>query len=514
MTRVRSNALAMAGTFLVQAGFVFIQIKILTRLLTPAEFGLFSSVFALGALLGSLCELGFSVVLVRYGPKFEAEGRPEAVTRLLHTAVFLWAVTGALLGGLLLLTAGPLTQAIGKPGVTAALLGLGFFSVMSFSLRGFTSAAFQGRRRMTPALVIELVYMAGLTLSYIVLGERLSVAAVFWSFLGLGVVVGVGGLIAFSRSEARGAGGFHPLEGLPLLGEIRSFWGGALVTTALAIAFENADRLVLAALMPFESVAAYHLAGRLNFFTRKILFVPQQVAKPELAWKWETGAVEPLRADLRLFAKLEWTLGVLLGVMLVLGGRAVIVMASDARYLAAEPVVVAMAGALPLLCLQAPLTTFLRASGFIWISVRSETIWLATALLSGLLLLPRWGIGGFALGQMFAAALSLLYTVASLRKKGLPCPSLKFLIAHVSAGVALWAAAVAFTRWRPIASFGWAVVACVAFGIFMNVILARFRYLSAAEETRLYALLGTGRWSRAGRAILGWPRPGNQGIHG
>ena len=35
MTRIRSNTIAMGGTFVVQAVFVFLQIKILTHWMTP-----------------------------------------------------------------------------------------------------------------------------------------------------------------------------------------------------------------------------------------------------------------------------------------------------------------------------------------------------------------------------------------------------------------------------------------------------------------------------------------------
>jgi O-antigen/teichoic acid export membrane protein len=515
MTRVRSNALAMVGTFLIQGGFVFLQVKLLTHWLTPAEFGLYSSIFALGALLGSLAELGFSVVLVRYGAKFDAENRLGALRRLLHVAIGLWAVTGLLLGGLLFLLAGPVAEALRRPEVTAGLLVLGFFSVLSFSFRSFSSAAFQGERRMSPALLIELVYMAGVTATYVVLGDRLSVVSVFWTFLGWGVVVGLGGLLAFDLMAARDRSfdtGTVAVRGL--LSEIRSFWGGALVTTALAIAFENADRIVLAALLPFEAVAVYHLAGRINLFTRKILFIPQQVTKPELAFKWERGAVEPLRQDLLLFSKLEWAVGVLLGVLVVIGARPGILLASDARYLSAEPVLVAMAGALPILSLAAPLTTFLRASGRIWISVRSDTIWLLSSLALGILFLRFWGVPGFAMGQMFAAMLALLYTVWSLRRNGYPCPSLRFLFAHGAGAVLLWGAAVGITRWKPVTSLPAAILAGSVFVVLLNAALARFHYLTPAEESRLFALLGSGPLSRIGRLLLAWPRVGSQGAHG
>jgi O-antigen/teichoic acid export membrane protein len=501
VTRVRSNTLAMAGTFLVQACFVFLQIKILTHWLTPGQFGLFASVYALGALLGSVAELGFSVVLVRYGAKFDAEGRLAALADLLKLAILLWLGAGLVIGLLLVLSAGPLAPRLGRPGVTAALLGLGFFAVLSFALRAFASAAFQGRRRMMPALGLDVCYMVGLTVLFLVFRERLSAAAVFWCFLGWSVAVGVGGVTLFLR----GAGG-SLRRGLRLVPEIRAYWGGAMATTIVAIALENADRLVLAMMLPFEAVASWHVAARISLFARKILFVPQQVAKPELAFKWEQGAADRVRADLALFSKLEWVLGLLIAVPVVLGARSGIVLASDARYLAAEPALVALAGALPILCLQAPLTTFLRASGHIWISVTGEFIWLLAFLVAGAALLPVAGLGGFALGQMIAATLTLLYTVWSLRRKGLPRPDLRFLAAHGLLAVALWGAAALLVRARPIDNVAVALAASLLFGLLLNAVLVWIRYFTPAEEARLLGLLGSGSWSRLGRALFAWPR--------
>lgn len=507
MTRVRSNTLAMAGTFVVQAVFVLLQIKILTHWLTPGEFGLFASVFALGVLLGSLADLGFSVVLVRYGAKFDAEGRPTALADLLRLGLALWLAAGLAIGLLLYLSAGPLAARIGRPGVTAGLLCLGFFAALSFSLRAFASAAFQGRRRMMPALGLEISYMVGLTALFLFFREKLSAAAVFWCFLGWSATVGAGGILVFFRE-----GGGSLRRGLKLVPEIRSFWGGSLATAVVAIALENADRLVLAALLPFESVASWHVAARISLFTRKILFVPQQVAKPELAFKWERGAADPVRQDLALFSRLEWVLGLLLAVPVVLGARAGIVLASDARYLAAEPALVVLAGALPILCLQAPLTTFLRASGHIWVSVTGESIWLLAFLGAGTALLPRWGLGGFALGQMIAATLTLLYTVWSLRRKGLPCPGAGFLAAHGLLSVALWGAAAILVRFRPITTLAGALAASLAFALLLNAALVWLRYFTPAEEERLLGLLGSGPWSRVGRALFAWPRF-QRGVH-
>jgi O-antigen/teichoic acid export membrane protein len=499
----------MAGSFLTQAVFVFLQIKILTHWLDPAEYGLFSAVFAFGALLSSFAELGFSVVLTRYGAKFDAEGRPEDLAGLLKLAVGLWMLAGGLISVALWLSRGAVAAALGRPGITPELLALGFVAVLTFSSRAFASAAFQGRRRMLPALALDGLYMVGITLGYLLFRNQLSASRVLWILLAWSSICGAGGLLLFlGQDKATGVAGRAGTSFSGILSEVRVFWGGAFATTVLAIALESADRLVLAALLPFEMVAAYHVAGRIHLFVRKVLYIPQQVAKPELAFKWERGAAFEMARDLGLFSKLEWALGVAVAVPIVLLAPVGIVLASNRQYLSAVPALVALAGSLPVLCLQAPLTTFLRATDHIWVSVTGEAIWLGASLLFGLALLPAAGLGGFASGQIVAAVLTLLYTAWSLRKRGLPRPTSRFLMSHGLVALLLWGLAALWTLAAPIESLAKAIVSSLSFIVLLNVVLVRFHYFSPQEEERLLSFLGTGGWSRVGRFLLTWPRRG------
>jgi hypothetical protein len=115
---------------------------------------------------------------------------------------------------------------------------------------------------------------------------------------------------------------------------------------------------------------------------------------------------------------------------------------------------------------------------------------------------------------MFAAALALLYSVRSLRRLGFPCPSLRFILGHGAGALILWGAAVLLTRWQPVDSVPLALFLGLLFLVLLNAALARFHYLTPAEEQRLMALLGSGRWSRIGKALLAWPRVFGQGAHG
>lgn len=530
MTRIRTNALAMGGTFLVQALFVFLQVKLLTRYLPPAEFGLYSSVFALGALLAGFAELGFSVVLPRYGAKYEAERRPAAFPKLVGAAVGLWFVAGGLLSMVLWLLALPAGPGTAPGQVPPGLLLLGLAASLTFALRAFASAAFQGLRRMAPALVIEILYMAGLTTWFLVLGPRLDPSSVFLGFLLFGLAAGGGGLVLFfalaRRGIGRGASGSSAHDGArdaspsapdaspgemsrsvgstrDLLREIGPFWLGAFLTTVVAIALESADRLLLATLVPLEMVAAWHVAGRISLFLRKILFVPQQVAGPELAYQWERGARDVLVDDLRLFTRIEWLVGVLLAVGTALAARPAVLLVSDARYLEAVPALMALAGALPILALQAPLTTFLRSAGRIGLTVSAELVWLVGSLLLGALLLPRFGLAGFGAGSVVAALLALLYTLAALSRRSLPGPGSGFVLRLLLFGVGAWALA-AFLAARlpalsPVPALG---VACVVTAL-LGFALLRGGLFPRKERARLAGLLGAGLPAGIVRGVLG-----------
>lgn len=508
MSRLRTNSLAMIGAFLAQAVFVFLQMKILTHWMPRAEFGLFSAVLASGALLAGLAELGFPVVLVRYGSKFEAEGRPDAVLGLVGLALRFWGAAVVAVGGLLAGAAAlHLLPGLDRPGVTPGLVLLGFVAVASFSLRAIVMTAFQGIRRMLPVMGMDLVYGVVVTGLFLAFRERLDAARVFGCLLCASALVGLAGLGWFFRVYHATPGAARP-GARALMGEIRGFWGGAFITGLVALALENGDRLTIAALAPFTVVAVYHVAGRIGLFARKILFIPQQVAHPELTFKWEQGQVEGVRADLTLFAKLEWALGLLVCVGVVLGARVGVRLASTGEYEGAVPALIALAGSLPILCLGAPLTTFLRASGRIWVSVTAELVWLGGYLVTGALLYPRFGLAGFASGQIFAAGVALLYTVAALKRLRLPCPPLGFLAAHGVGALVVWAGAAALVRAHPVASLPVALAGTLAFALVLNVALAWARYLTSAEEARLLGFLGGGTWARAGHWLLAWPRGG------
>jgi O-antigen/teichoic acid export membrane protein len=503
VTRVRSNFLAMGGTFLVQAFFVIVHVKLLTHWLTATEFGLYSSVFALGAVLASMAELGFGVVLPRYGATLEAAGRPRTYRRLVWTAVRLWAGSSVLLCGLVGLLGLLAVSPAGTGAISPGLLVLGLASALTFSLRSIASAAFQGLRRMGPAFTLEFAYMAGLTLWFIIFRESLDPARVFLGFLVLGFVMGVAGLIAFFRTAPRGSIDEPRESDRDVLRSIVPYWVGAFFTTMVAISVENADRLVLATLVPLSAVGAWHVAGRISLFLRKILFVFQQVAGPEFAWKWERGARQQLVGDLVLFMKVDWLLGVLIAMGVAILARFGVLFASNESYLEAVPALVAMAGSMTVVCLTAPLVTFLRAGGRFDITLAAEVIWLAGYLLIGSILLKPFGLFGFGLGGIVAALVALLYTLAALQRRTLPRPPTRLVATLLPTGLALWAGA-AWLGAQPFLA-DWPVAWAAALGLTggLGMTLLRGKFLSDGERARLTGLLGTGRAAGVGRWLLG-----------
>jgi O-antigen/teichoic acid export membrane protein len=355
---------------------------------------------------------------------------------------------------------------------------------------------------MGPAFTLEFAYMAGLTLWFIVFREVLDPARVFTGFLALGLVTGTAGLIAFFRVAPHGAIGEPRSSDRDVLRSIAPYWIGAFFTTVVAISVENADRLVLATLVPLSAVGAWHVAGRISLFLRKILYVFQQVAGPEFAWKWERGARQQLVGDLVLFMKVDWLLGVLIAMGVAILARFGVLFASNSGYLEAVPALVAMAGSMTVVCLTAPMTTFLRAGGRFDITLTAEVIWLAGYLLIGSLLLKPFGLFGFGLGGLVAALVALLYTLAALHRRTLPRPPMRLVATLLPVGLALWAGAAWLGAQPFLAEWPAAWAAAIGLTGGIGITLLRGKFLTDEERGRITGLLGSGRAAGIGRWLL------------
>ena len=511
MSRIRANTLALTTSFFVTAFLAFIQVKIVTNYLDKDSVGVWSALIAVGAVLTAFSQLGLPFVLVRYGAKFDAEGRLGRLQRLWWFSVIVHIPAMAAMVVLLLFAGPTLSRLLGEGEVDRWLLILGYLASASGSLRAFNNASFRGLRRMTALAVIEIAFAAMVTMAYFLLRDRLTVslvlvialvASVFWA------LVGTVHLLRIARPYVKATD--PEVLRAPVVPEIKAYWQGAAATGIFLVAIEQLDKPLLAGLVSFDQLAVFYVAARLALFARRLMYVPFQVMNPEITHKWESRRRNELRADMELFTKLALGLGLTLMVFLGVFARPLILLISTPEFLSGAPVLWVFLGVLPLICLHQPMVMFLRATGHVWHAFVGDSAWLLTYLGLGALLIRPLGLPGFVAGQIAASSLILVYNLAVFHRLDLPWPPVAFFIRRVVLGAVIWGLSVALGSLLP--DWSWPVLFGVmaAMAVIGNFILVRGRFLTPGEEQRAVTMLaGRGALGRGARFLLTWPRLGS-----
>ena len=504
--RLRTNTAALLASFVGTAVLVVLQFKIISLNMDQAAVGVWSMLFASGAMLGTLSELGLPVVLLRFGARFDAVGNPGRLKALLRFTWIMWATAFAVIVAAVYFSGESFGARYPEGGVSRNLLLLAYVALASGSMRALNNAAFKSLRTMIWIPILEVLFALLMTVSVFVLRHQLTISLLFVLFLAASVLVGAMGT-AVLLSKIRKLPGEHKQTG-SLVREIRAYWLGAALSGVFIIAMERLDKLAVGVLIGAAAVASYEAATRLAMFAKRMLGQPTQVLLPEITNKWETGRGQELLADIKLFIKLQVGLGLFLVIPMCVFAFALIRIISDEGYGDGAPAVWAFCLSIPILCLYHPLVTMLKATGHIWPAFASEALWVVIYLGVGGVLASKWGLTGLASGQVVASICMLLYTWYVFYRLRLPCPNWGFYARLSAMILALWIPAwiLGRTQGMQMSLFevgAWSVVICVV----LNALLVWGGFLNNLEQQRVISLL-------AGKGILGsiarfgfrWPK--------
>gem|GEM_PF-625576 len=507
MSRIRANTIALGVSFVGTALLAFLQVKILTNHLAPDRFGAWVTMVGVGALLGTLTELGLPQVIIRYGAKYDAEGRLARLRKLRSFALKVHVSAWAIMVTALVLSGPWIAHRFGHGEMSRWLVLLGYLAMASGTLRAINNGSFRSLRRMSFVAWLEVSFSLMVTFGYFIFRHELTVERVFLIFIGCSLLVGLTGILILrgilGRVEATG----EELRG-PIGPEVRGYWQGAAAAGIFLVAIEFFDKPLLAGLVSLQMVGIFGVASRLALFPRRMLYVPLQVLNPEITHKWEGGRRHELAEDIRLFLKLELGLGLLLIAPLALFARPLVLLVSSPDYLAATPVIWIFAGVIPLLCLHQPLVLFLRAVGHVWLAFAADASWLLIYLGLGACLVRPLGLVGFVAGQVVASVFVLSYTLLVFHRRGFPRPPTGFFLRRVLLALLVWGGSVAGGRSLDPATPIW-VLAALA-GTFLaaaNLLMVLGGFLNRADEDRTIAMLaGNGPAARLARFLFAWPR--------
>lgn len=387
-------------------GFVlnFIQLKILCSVMTPDILGKFFTVSSFGQILSGILLLGVPFLLVRFLPKFYAQGNQKNMSSLLTFSMVLYVIVSLAVYAFLYFFGSKLGMVVYKDIIISKYLAFGFlvFFVVTYFSIIFTT--FNGLRKMHYSAGLNLLYLSILTFLLFVFQKKLTIFLVLKIYV-LSVLPSIIIGVVLLRREFGSMQWFNR----KLFKEIASYWKYAIGIGFLFPLFFHLDKLTIAYFLTSNFVALFAVASKINLWARTILSIPLEALVPEISYSWEKDAKEVLGKGLGLVIKVLFLLGAALATTILIGGRNIILMLSTPEYLRMFLPLTILAFSLPLMSLYTPITTAMRATGKIVFYLISDITWIASYFILMVLFIQRFQLTGVAFAFLGATVITLIF---------------------------------------------------------------------------------------------------------
>lgn len=394
-----TNWLAFAATLLVG----FFLTPYLVRKLGDGPYGVWAFVESVLAYF-TLFDLGIAACVVRFVAHFHATGDREELNRLVSTSLALFLGLGSLLlivGAALLPVILPSLHESGIPSsevLAFALLMLGNLAV-TLPLSLFPSIL-DGLERFTLKSAIRIVVLAVRTLGTIVLMERRP------SLWDLGLLFTVCNLF---EHAAFAAVAFRSLPGLRFarrfvdratLQRVKGYSLHAFLAMVAGRTCVQSGTLIVGAFLGASPVTYFAIASRLVEFAKALLRTATNTLTPAVSAREAAGEIESIR---RLFLRgTRWVLYAILPVhlgLIVFGRPFLTIWLGDEMYAdRCYPTLVIISSTLTLVVAQSMASRILYGTGRLRVFARAALLEAIANVVLSLLLCPRFGLIGVAIG--------------------------------------------------------------------------------------------------------------------
>ncbi len=412
----RQSSVFFAGTiFTAATGYLF---KVyLARVLGAEALGIYALGMTIIGFLGIFNALGLPQSAVRFVATYCATGKMELLRGFLGRGLLLLLVSNILLGGAVLLI-GPWT-ALHLYHTNALQTYLGWFAFIMVlgALNTFLGQVLAGYKDVARRTVITNFIgspaMMVLTLGFVALGLGLRGYIVAQA---LGAVVVLALLAAavwrLTPVAARSfASGSPPLER-----EVMSFSAVILGTGLLEFLMAQADKILIGFYLGARDVGIYAVATALVTFVPILLQSVNQIFSPSIADLYARGQQELLG---RIFQTLtKWIFGLTVPLAAVMIWFASPLMQIFGRDFETGWLVLVI-GTLGQLvnCGVGSVGYLLLMSGNQRRLIRIEGVMAAVMVALNVLLIPRWGITGAAIGAAITNVIGNIWYLAAVRSK-------------------------------------------------------------------------------------------------
>ncbi len=399
----KRGALAAFAIRVVSAGIAFMSQVLLARWIGVHEFGIFTYVWVLATVVGTLCALGFSTSAIRFIPEYRSRGHFALTRGFLLTGrslSFMAGLTVTVAGMAFLLTHADAVDAQYRVPIAIGLLCLPAFALTDFQdgvgrAEGWIDLALGPPYIFRPLLILLFVAFI------VAIGwTRSAETAVQGAVIATWLTVVAQFVMQKQRMQTRVPDGERryrwPLwfkVSLPLL-----------LLEGFTLMMTNLDILLLNIFVSADHIALYFAAARTISLIGFVHFAITAVAMPQFTALAVAGDNKGIRQ--RLAQMRAWTLWPSLAgaAMLLILGKPLLWLFGPA-FTDAYPVMLVLAGGLLAMAAAGPVQGLLVVTGHqnVTAIVLAATVFINAAL--NLALIPYWGL----LGAAAATSLSLAF---------------------------------------------------------------------------------------------------------
>lgn len=407
-TLARQGSIAFSGDVMRRL-IGFATLAVITRLVSPAVYGLFVLALALINFVQAVASLGLPKAVDYYVPQYLRSGERGKAGAVVLEVSLLVLVTASLTALTLVHFAGRIAAVFDEPALETVLILfavaiplLALYNVILACFNAIKRLRFRVYTRDFTRPTVRLTATAGLLLAgYSVLG------LIGGYLVGLLAAIVVGTVLLARRVPELPARRVSPVNLRPIL------WYAVPLTFAsvIYVVLGRVDAFVIGYFLPSEAVGIYQIAYAVAANLLIIFVSVSPVFKPLIAEVRQNDRA----VQARFRTAVRWMTGLTLpmAIVLALGAEAYLSLVFTPEYAAGSTVVVVLAiGYLVSVTSGGPDGALLQGLGWSRLVFLNTGLLIVTNVILSMILVPRLGITGAAIGT--AAALSVAGIAALL----------------------------------------------------------------------------------------------------
>lgn len=399
VTIARGGSIAFVGRFFSLA-LNYVLAMIMARGLGASEYGLFVVGLSLVNLLGSLSLLGLNRGTVRFIAIFRGTGDRSRELGVYKTSVRLVLASGIAIALLLVALADPLGNLLNIPSETGAYFWGFALWIPIWALTFELAAVAEALKRLEyRTAIVDIAWPVArvlLTAGVLILGGRL--ASVVWANLVASVLALLLAAASVHRLFLRG------LEGVRAISDPRQLLAFSLpvmLFNLLALSQNQVDVYLLAALESSASTGLFNVAARTTILIVAFLEGIGIVFSPFVAELSSQNRMTDLKRLVSTVTHWSFMIGLPVAIAIILFHRPILLLFGDA-FLAAAPALIVLSIAQLINAATGPVGIVLTMSGHPNLNLLDSILTLVLNVVLNVLLIPRLGILGAAIGSTVA----------------------------------------------------------------------------------------------------------------